>query len=709
MLNKVSQLAWIKYMMMDRVVKREAKLEPKVVNPIHLSNRLGQQWIVDQYCKWMSGVLRYIENNQKKIRAELYSGCNDAVRAGDSVEPGESNARPVILPSSITGSDRFYQSKYLDAMAICLRMGRPHLFVTMTCNPKWPEITAQLKKGQTHNDRPDIVSRVFKQKLAELMKDFKGGQFGEYAGHVHSIEFQKSGLPHAHIIFWMADKDAWRKTETVDKVISAEIPDESSPIYDRVITSMLHGPCGSPEDGVRSCMRGGQCRFHFPQDYQLRTEFEEDGYPHYQRRSPEDGGNRVFKYNKSRGAQIPYTNADVVPYSPWLLKKYDCHINVEYVYSVKSIKYTFKYINKGSDVATTKLESTGNTPASADAPFPRNEVEEFTNKMFVGSMEAAWRLQDNEIVGRYPAVQALPIHLPKQQTVYFNPDSTEDKDNEQKDDRTMLMEYFRMCEENVGNARDLYYKDMPEYFTWQSKERRWQPRKRMFKDKDRPGMIGRVHFAGMKDRERFALRVLLSNTKGVRSFEDLRRLDDGTICGSFMAACIEKNLVSDDHYIFDCMEEQVNHSTNIKQLRTLFVDLLFECEVADPLQLYVQFKDDMKNDFVYGYRNYFQGKSIPQPPANIDDDDGIWDVDRIATNSLLCALEKLCSDKGDNRNNSLKDFDDGKSDGDEKFPLPNFEVEKFYQEIFDGTAKKREQREKVRQLYKANIEVCIIL
>ena len=44
-----------------------------------------------------------------------------------------------------------------------------------------------------------------------------------------------------------------------------------------------------------------------------------------------------------------------------------------------------------------------------------------------------------------------------------------------------------------------------------------------------------------------------------------------------------------------------------------------------------------------------------------------------------------------------------------KFPLPNFEVEKFYQEIFDGTAKKREQREKVRQLYKANIEVCIVL
>ena len=215
-LNKVSQLAWIKYMMMDRVVKREAKLEPKVINPIHLSNRLGQQWIVDQYCKWMSGVLRYIEKNQKKIRAELYSGCNDAVRAGDSVEPGESNARPVILPSSITGSDRFYQSKYLDAMAICLRMGRPHLFVTMTCNPKWPEITAQLKKGQTHNDRPDIVSRVFKQKLAELMKDFKGGQFGEYAGHVHSILLQKSGLPHAHIILWMAAKDSWRQTETVD-------------------------------------------------------------------------------------------------------------------------------------------------------------------------------------------------------------------------------------------------------------------------------------------------------------------------------------------------------------------------------------------------------------------------------------------------------------------------------------------------------------
>lgn len=443
--NKVTMLSYIKYMMMGRKVKGEV-----VDNPIHLSNKLGQQYVVDQYCKYMSEKLRYIEKNQKTIRAELYSGCKDAIHHGDGGEDTgglSKTGRPVILPASITGSDQWYKAKYMDAMAICLRRGRPQLFHTTTCNPNWPEIKAELKPGQTHNDRPDIVCRIFYAKLKELMKDIKGGLFGEYGAHVYSIEFQKSGLPHAHILTWMADKEAWLKTETIDKVISAEIPDESSPIYKRVVDSMLHGPCGSPEDGQRSCIKNGICRFNMPKDYQYKTEFEEDVFPRYQRRSPEDGGNTVKKYRKGR--QAVYTNADVVPYSPWLLKKYNCHINTEYCYSVKSIKYVFKYIYKGSDVAAAKLESTSDsTPGE---PQPRNECEDFMNKMFVGSMEAAWRLQEKPIVDRFPAVQALPIHLPNQQTVYFDPDSTQEEMKEQlkKDDRTMLMDDFRLCREKL--------------------------------------------------------------------------------------------------------------------------------------------------------------------------------------------------------------------------------------------------------------------
>lgn len=50
---------------------------------------------------------------------------------------------------------------FQDAMATVRVHGKPHLFLTMTCNPKWPEIIAEVNAtGGTVADRPDIVSRV---------------------------------------------------------------------------------------------------------------------------------------------------------------------------------------------------------------------------------------------------------------------------------------------------------------------------------------------------------------------------------------------------------------------------------------------------------------------------------------------------------------------------------------------------------------------
>lgn len=53
-------------------------------------------------------------------------------------------------------------------MARVRKYGKPDLFITMTCNPKWPEIQEALLPGQTANDRPDIVDRVFRLKLKAL-------------------------------------------------------------------------------------------------------------------------------------------------------------------------------------------------------------------------------------------------------------------------------------------------------------------------------------------------------------------------------------------------------------------------------------------------------------------------------------------------------------------------------------------------------------
>jgi hypothetical protein len=56
------------------------------------------------------------------------------------------------------------QRRFLDAMAIVQRWGKPDYFITMTCNPYWEEITEKLLPGQTPQDRPDLVARVYKAK-----------------------------------------------------------------------------------------------------------------------------------------------------------------------------------------------------------------------------------------------------------------------------------------------------------------------------------------------------------------------------------------------------------------------------------------------------------------------------------------------------------------------------------------------------------------
>ena len=67
--------------------------------------------------------------------------------------------------------------------------------------------------------------------------------FGQVLFHVYSIEFQKRGLPHSHIIVTLHPNDKMTCPETIDKHISAEIPSsENLKLQKLVIQHMLHGP-----------------------------------------------------------------------------------------------------------------------------------------------------------------------------------------------------------------------------------------------------------------------------------------------------------------------------------------------------------------------------------------------------------------------------------------------------------------------------------
>jgi hypothetical protein len=145
-------------------------------NTLICGGRLFQQFVVDAYTYIERMQLMWVRRNQSALRIELYSGLRDAVMRGDTTPA--SIGKRIVLPSTFTGSLIYMIENYQDAMAICRWAGYHDLFITFTCNAKWPKIESFLSKnpGQKPEDRPDILARVFKIKLDQLLYDLKHGQ-----------------------------------------------------------------------------------------------------------------------------------------------------------------------------------------------------------------------------------------------------------------------------------------------------------------------------------------------------------------------------------------------------------------------------------------------------------------------------------------------------------------------------------------------------
>jgi len=135
---------------------------------------------------------------------------------------------------------------YQDAMAKVRKFGKPDLFVTITCNPKWKKIIDALFPRQIAKDRPELVTGVFNLKLDALLKDIKDGVLGNVIAKIWVIKFQKRGLPHAHILLILDEASKLCTAEDYDLMVLAEISDSIShpKAYKTVTSCMVHGPCG---------------------------------------------------------------------------------------------------------------------------------------------------------------------------------------------------------------------------------------------------------------------------------------------------------------------------------------------------------------------------------------------------------------------------------------------------------------------------------
>ena len=489
---------------------------------------LFQQYIVDMYSKIEAARLTYIRCHQSKLHAEVYQGLSDAIQSCDGNVDGSQLGRRVILPSSFTGSAHYQHQLYQDAMAIVCQFGKPDLFITFKCNSQWPEITHALFQNQTSADRPDIVAWVFKLKLKCLLHDiyYKPKPiFGKMFAIIYVIELQKRGPPHAHSLAICDDANKPRTTDDCDSIVSAEIPNaDTYPQLHRVVTKfMMHGPCGTA-NSKSPCMVDGQCSKQFPKEYVKETYAGPDGYPHYRRRNT---GLCVYK------SGVPLDNKYVVPYNPYLSKKYNAHINVEICSSVQSCKYLYKHVYKGPDMASIGI----------DIVDRGDEIKRFVNFHFITASECMWRFFAFDVHGRDPSIQRLAVHEHNQQSVIFKEDNVEQAICNVK--RTTLLGWFELNRRDV-RACQFKYHEIPEHFVWNNTLYRWTERKK-------GRCIGCMYTTNPAKGERYYLPMLLHHIPGAMSFKDLRTMANGTVCHSFKETAIQLGLLATDDEWNECL------------------------------------------------------------------------------------------------------------------------------------------------------------
>ncbi|XP_072073467.1 uncharacterized protein [Arachis hypogaea] len=293
------------------------------------------------------------------------------------------------------------------------RASKADFFITMTCNLSWQEI------GRVNNprnlkveDRPDISCRVFKIKLDMIISDLKQGiPFGVLDAGMYTVEFQKRGLPHAHILLWLSGDYKITTTTQIDQLISSELPDPAQhpKLFRAVSTYMIHGPCGRAFS-KSSCMKDGYCTKYYPKTFSKTTVIDDSGYPSYRRR---DTG----VVTEKKGVHMD--NRNVVPYNAYLLMFYQAHVNVEYCNKSNAIKYLFKYVNKGPDrvaVGVTKEASSGEDAQVID------EIKQFYDCRYLSACEAVWRTLAYDIHQMWPSAMRLTFHLPGEQNIIFKDD-----------------------------------------------------------------------------------------------------------------------------------------------------------------------------------------------------------------------------------------------------------------------------------------------
>ncbi|XP_052155488.1 uncharacterized protein LOC127773464 [Oryza glaberrima] len=274
-------------------------------------------------------------------------------------------------------------------------------------------------------------------------------------------------------------------------------------------------------------MSEGKCTKFYPKEFCEETTILENGFTQYAR---PNNGRTVTKNG------VDVDNRFVVPHNVDLVVKFQAHINLEKVNYDGMHKYLFKYVTKGFDCSMVGIHSSSGSQSSSETI---NEIDNYLECLCVTPNDAAWRLQQFDILHTDPSVERLPVHLPFENNVIF----TEDDDLEEviedpNSSTTKLTAWLEANRENPS-ARQLTYIEFPEHWTWHNQGKYWDGRHGSQR------RIGCIAYVNPSQGEACYLRMLLHIVKGPRSFAEIRTIS-GHEYPTFRAACEALGLLGDD-------------------------------------------------------------------------------------------------------------------------------------------------------------------
>jgi len=539
------------------------------VNRFQLLSRLGQTYLTDMISRSIDHQLHWQKRNQEYIfggdmRGEETNTTED--REEDVDVDGTSST--TFLSQSLHGSRRHLQRLGKNALTIVSEKGSPHLFITVTCNPRWNEITEMLLPGQCAFDRPDIVDRVFKNRLSALLHNIKAGKYfddfdaygrtvvrREIVYMMYSIEYQHRGMPHAHIVIRLDNFSdiAQYKVKLVDRFLSARKPVISATssmqdiAYEDIVGRHMKHKCNN---AVNGCLdKNGRCTKGF-QDHSIRehTAIREDGRITYRRDNEAD--------------------LMIGPHCPTMLCDWDGHAYCD-VCNVETVIYLYKYLFKGSKKTKFKLNNAEDIPDG-------DEIALHIRGRYLCSMDAMWRtLGYQTYPSPQPSVLTIKVMSPTASAFF----QTKGKSNR-------LLQYF-------SRPSELFHLKYTEFHAAYIVNKKMTDSLRSSRahclctidgvgqlycyERDRCNArnenIVRMEYLWPNAGENYYLRLILFN-KACMSYEDARTYE-GVVYATFQECAIKMRLIEDEKEARSCFNEAARWSTP-PELRLLFVTMTLE-------------------------------------------------------------------------------------------------------------------------------------